>query len=243
MLKFFTASLISLGLVLSGHVSADTEALKQKLESAMPSADIRDLREVRDSGLYEAQINGQVVYFTADGKYLLQGEMVSIETRENLTENRRIERRTKTLAEIDTDELIIFAPDEPDYTLTVFTDIDCGYCREMHQQIEQYNDLGIAIRYLAFPRNGLESESFDKAEAVWCADDRHQAMTDAKNGERVEAADCDSPVSKHYNMGRNIGVRGTPAMFTDDGQSLPGYVPPKRLKEILDEETAKKSDE
>lgn len=243
MLKFFTASLLSLGLVLSGHVSADTEALKQKLESAMPSADIRDLREVRDSGLYEAQINGQVVYFTADGKYLLQGEMVSIETRENLTENRRIERRTKTLAEIDTDELIIFAPDEPDYTLTVFTDIDCGYCREMHQQIEQYNDLGIAIRYLAFPRNGLESESFDKAEAVWCADDRHQAMTDAKNGERVEAADCDSPVSKHYNMGRNIGVRGTPAMFTDDGQSLPGYVPPKRLKEILDEETAKKSDE
>lgn len=245
MLKFFTASLLSLGLVMSGLACAekDNDALKKTLESAMPEAEIRDIREVRDSGLFEAQINGQIIYFTADGKYLLQGEMVSIETRENLTENRRIERRTQALAGIDPDELIIFAPDDPEYTLTVFTDIDCGYCREMHQQIEQYNDLGIAIRYLSFPRNGLESESFDKAEAVWCAEDRHQAMTDAKNGERVKAAQCDSPVSKHYNMGRNIGVRGTPAMFTDDGQSLPGYVPPKRLKEILDEQAAKDSDE
>lgn len=245
MLKFLTASLLSLGLVMSGVACSETDndTLKKTLESAMPDAEIRDIREVRDSGLFEAQINGQIIYFTSDGKYLLQGEMVSLETRENLTEIRRIERRNQALADIDTDELIIFAPDDPEYTLTVFTDIDCGYCREMHQQIDDYNDLGIAIRYLAFPRNGLDSESFDKAEAVWCADDRHQAMTDAKNDKRVKAAQCDSPVSKHYTMGRNIGVRGTPAMFTEDGQSLPGYVPPERLKEILDEQTRKNSDE
>lgn len=244
MLKSVTAGLFSLGLVLSWPaLAADTDQLKKQLESAMPGAEITGLREVKDSGLYEAQINGQIVYFTGDGKYLLQGEMVSIETRENLTEQRRVEVRTETLANVDPQQQIIFAPDDPQYTLTVFTDIDCGYCREMHQQIDDYNDLGIAIHYMAFPRGGLGSESFDKAEAVWCADDRHQAMTDAKNDQRVKAGQCESPVAEQYQMGQNIGVRGTPAMFTEDGQSLPGYVPPKRLKEILDKQAAEDSDE
>lgn len=239
MLKLFTASLLSLALMVSVTARADTDELQKTLELTMPGAEISNLREVEDSGLYEAQINGQIIYFTGDGKYLLQGEMVSLETRENLTEKRRLETRNRALAEIDTDELIIFAPDDPDYTLTVFTDIDCGYCREMHHQIDDYNALGIAIRYMAFPRSGPGSESFDKAEAVWCADDRRQALTDAKNDKRLKAAQCESPVADHYNLGRNIGVRGTPAMFTDDGQSLPGYVPPKRLKEILDEQAGK----
>lgn len=244
MLKSVTAGLFSLGLALCWPaLAADTDQLKKQLESVMPSAEITGLREVKDSGLYEAQINGQIIYFTGDGQYLLQGEMVSLETRENLTEQRRVEVRNETLANIDPDQQIIFAPDDPQYTLTVFTDIDCGYCREMHRQIDEYNDLGIAIHYMAFPRGGLDSESFDKAEAVWCAEDRHQAMTDAKNDKRVKAGQCESPVAEQYQTGQKIGVRGTPAMFTQDGQSLPGYVPPKRLKEILDQQAAKDSDE
>ena len=132
--------------------------------------------------------------------------------------------------------MIVFEPEKIEHTITVFTDIDCGYCRKLHQQMDGYNDLGIRIRYMAFPRAGIDSASFDKAADVWCAKDRHQAMDDAKDGIKVSAKSCDNPVKAQYELGRKIGVKGTPALFLESGQMLPGYVPPKRLKQLLDEQ-------
>lgn len=215
--------------------AAEIDDLKQQLNKALPNLSIDTLQEVDNTGLYEGVINGEVVYFSADGRYVLQGELVSLESRTNLTEQRRISLRKGLLEDLNEKDMIIFEPEQVQHTLTVFTDIDCVYCRKMHSQIDQYQDLGIRIRYMAYPRGGIGSESYDDAVTVWCNDDRHDAMTRAKSGEELEAKTCDNPVEAEFNVGRQLGVQGTPALFLESGQMLPGYVPPERLKTILDE--------
>jgi len=191
-----------------------------------------------DTGLYEVLMNGDILYFTKDARYAIQGDIISLKSRENLTEKRRTGLRKQALDHANEKDMIIYTPKKTDYTVTVFTDIDCGYCRKLHSQMAQYNALGIRIRYMAFPRAGLDSESYDKAVEVWCAKDRKQAMTDAKNGQTVNAEKCENPVKAQYELGRRLGVRGTPALFLDSGEMLPGYVPPKRLKKLLDDKAA-----
>jgi len=211
--------------------------MKTKLEAIMPGVNIESMQALDNTGLYEAIISGEIIYFTKDLRYVFQGDVIALETRENITELKRVDLRQQALATIDETDLIIYEPTKTEHTLTVFTDIDCGYCRKLHQQMADYNALGIRIRYMAFPRAGLESESFDKAADVWCAKDRKQAMTDAKNGKDVDAEKCQSPIKAHYELGRRLGVTGTPALFLESGEMLPGYVPPTRLKQILDERT------
>lgn len=215
--------------------AADTDKLKQQLEKTLPEVNIDSLQEVDNTGLYEAVVNGEIIYFSADGRYALQGELVSLESRTNLTEQRKVSLRKDMLNTLDEKDMIIFEPEKPDYTLTVFTDIDCVYCRKMHSEIEQYKQQGIRIRYMAYPRGGIDSESYDDAVTVWCADDRREAMTQAKQGQELAAKTCDNPVKAEFEIGRKMGVQGTPALFMESGQMLPGYVPAERLRQILDQ--------
>ncbi len=211
--------------------------LKAELNKQLPDMQLQSLAPVGQSGLYEAVIDDRIYYFTADGQYLLQGDLLALESRENITEGRRLEVKKALLDRFNEDEMIIFAAKKPDYTVTVFTDVDCGYCRELHRQVKDYNGLGITIRYMAYPRAGAESESADKLIEVWCAKDQHKAMTDAKSQREVKKTSlCDNnPVAEQFEIGAKLGVRGTPAIFLEDGQMLPGYVPPQKLREILDE--------
>jgi thiol:disulfide interchange protein DsbC len=133
------------------------------------------------------------------------------------------------LAEVPESSMVIFAAAQPKYTITVFTDIDCGFCRKLHSQIADYNRLGITVRYLAFPRTGPGTESWAKAQQVWCSPDRKTALTRAKLGEALHVARCDDPVAREYELGRALGISGTPGIFTSDGDMLPGYVPPDEL--------------
>lgn len=215
--------------------AAEIDDLKQQLKQNLPDINFDSLQAVGDTGLYEAVINGEIIYFTADGRYVMQGELVSLESKTNLTEQRRVSLRKGIIDGLDEKDMIIFEPDEVEHTLTVFTDIDCVYCRKMHSQIEQYQDLGIRIRYMAYPRGGIGSGSYDDAVTVWCHDDRLDAMTRAKGGEELDAKTCNNPVEAEFNIGRQLGVQGTPALFLESGQMLPGYVPPERLKTILEE--------
>jgi len=223
-----------LGLV--GVVQADDADIRASLEKVMPGITIDSVGILDGTDLFEAVINGEIIYFTNDLRYVIQGDVVSLETRQNITENKRISLRKQALASLNEADMIVFEPEKIEHTITVFTDIDCGYCRKLHQQMDGYNDLGIRIRYMAFPRAGVDSASFDKAADVWCAKDRHQAMDDAKDGIKVSAESCNNPVKAQYELGRKIGVKGTPALFLESGQMLPGYVPPKRLKQLLDEQ-------
>ncbi len=225
-------------LVWMGIVHADDAEVKKTLESVMPGVNFESLRKLDNTGLYETVINGEIIYFSADGRYAFQGDVIALETRQNITANQRLKLRKAKLDSLNEADMIIYEPEHTKYTLTVFTDIDCGYCRKLHSQMAEYNKLGIRIRYMAFPRAGIDSESYDKAEEVWCADDRRQAMTDAKNAKDVNSKSCNSPVKAQYEIGRKLGVQGTPALFLESGELLPGYVPPTRLKKLLDDKAA-----
>ncbi|MDH3941605.1 MAG: DsbC family protein, partial [Xanthomonadales bacterium] len=167
-----------------------------------------------------------------------QGRVVNLETREDLTETAKAEVRQELLGGIDTAKQITFAPENPEYELTVFTDIDCGYCRKLHAQVEEYNENGISIHYMAFPRAGIGSKSYDKAVSVWCAEDQQDAMTQAKMGSDPDPLQCENPIAEQYQLGMALGVTGTPALLTADGTLIPGYMPPEKLRARLDELTA-----
>lgn len=193
-------------------------------------------------GFYQAMLSGlTVVYVSSDGKYLLQGALLDIPNRRNLTEAARASRRREMLAQVGDDASIVFAPKDPKYTVTVFTDVDCGYCRRLHQQIGEYNRLGIAVKYLFFPRTGLGTPSAAKAAAVWCAPDRRAALTEAKTGVELPAADpgCANPVARDFELGRQIGVEGTPAIYAPSGDQLGGYLPPQQMLQRLNELAAR----
>ena len=187
-------------------------------------------------GLYEIAHGGEVVYMTADGHYAIAGDIYDAGRHKNLTAQRRGEARLALLQTLPDDDAIIFSPKTPLYTVTVFTDIDCPYCRRMHGEIAEYNRLGVRVRYVFYPRSGPGTDAWRKAEAVWCAPNRQDALTRAKQGTDLPppARDaCKTPVARTYELGKELGIRGTPGIFTDRGEYLPGYLPPAQLIEKL----------
>ena len=185
------------------------------------------------SDLYEVSYGAQVFYLSVDGKYIIQGDMLDVDSRKNLTDDRRNVYRKGLLDKIDPTTAISFVPKQTKHVAYVFTDIDCPYCRRMHSQIADYNAMGIEIRYLAFPRTGIDSPSYLKAEDGWCAQDRKAALTMAKSGEKVAHKKCDNPVKSEYELGLKFGVDGTPTLVLADGTVLPGYMEPLRLAGFL----------
>lgn len=188
-------------------------------------------------GIYEILIGERVAYVTEDARYMLQGDIYDLETEENLTEQRRADARLDAISVVGETSMIVFEPEgQTEHTITVFTDIDCGYCRKLHREIADYNDKGFRVRYMFFPRSGPNTESWAKADSVWCADDRNDALTRAKRGETIDSEDCGTtPVDQHYRLGASFGIRGTPAIVTDNGVLVPGYLPADELKQRLED--------
>lgn len=190
------------------------------------------------AGMYEVRYGSIIVYLSGDGRYMLRGDLIDLEAGRNVTETARQSVRAEAIGELGEASMIVFAPDAVKHTITVFTDVDCPYCARMHQQMADYNRLGIAIRYTAFPRAGIGSPTYDKMVSVWCAEDQRSAMTDAKAGVAVDPARCDNPVEHHYEAGKAVGVTGTPAIVLESGRLIPGYVPPDELLGRLDGRTS-----
>jgi thiol:disulfide interchange protein DsbC len=185
-------------------------------------------------GLFEVRVGSKIAYVSADGRYLLQGEIVDLTTDENLTESRRESLRRDVLTEVGEAGMIVFSPPKPTTTITVFTDIDCGYCRKLHKQIADYNALGIKVRYMYFPRMGPGTESWTKAEQVACAKDRQTALTRSKLGVVLTDKPCQpNPVARHYEIGRDFGLQGTPAIVLESGELIGGYLDPAELSKYI----------
>ncbi|HVJ36705.1 MAG TPA: DsbC family protein [Stenotrophomonas sp.] len=187
------------------------------------------------AGFREAIVGGQVLYVSDDGRYLMQAQPFDIQARQFAASEGLLAYRRDQLAKVPRSERIVFSPPNPKYTITVFTDIECGYCRKLHSQIDELNRQGIAVEYLAFPRMGLGSQDYKDMVSVWCASDRKQALTAAKSGKPVAPKTCaSSPVNMEYDLGQRLGVNGTPAIFGPDGMQLGGYLPPAQLKAALE---------
>src|SRR6266700_6767948 len=201
-----------------------------QIASKVPGIRAEDLRPTPVPGLYEMTRGTDIAYVTADGKYALSGDLIELASSDNLTETRRRDLRAKLIGSIPESEMVVFGPRDPKYTVTVFTDVDCAYCRQLHSQIAEYNQLGIRVRYLFYPRTGPNTESWTKAEQVWCSDNRNDALTRAKLGKPLKAKLCaNTPVARTYAMGRDFGLQGTPAIVAADGTMFPGYLPPGEL--------------
>ncbi len=233
----FAALLVGLKITAVYAETADENSygvVEEKLRTLVPNATTIAISETPINGILQVQINSDIVYMTEEGQYLIQGQIIDLDTRDNITDQAKSGIRLGLLTDLNRDEQISFAPEKTKYDLLVFTDLDCGYCRKLHNQMAEYNEQGIAIHYLAFPRAGLGSTSYDNYVSVWCADDQQEAMTLAKSGGDPEPKKCANPIGDQYNLGREIGVTGTPSMLTLDGTMIPGYVPPAQLRQRLE---------
>ncbi len=224
-----------LGFTLSGVsiTHADEDDIRKALSKSMPSIKIDSINSSEVKGLYEVIVGPSILYISEDGKYLLQGHLIDLEARKDLTDEKLAGARTSALEKLGEEQMIIFKPEKSKYKISVFTDIDCGYCRKLHSEMDQYLEQGITVQYLFYPRAGKGSDSYNKAVSVWCSDDRNEALTVAKKGGTPEVKTCDNPVDDHMKMGIAFEVKGTPMIVTEKGNIFPGYVPAKQLVKAL----------
>lgn len=229
--------LLAAGTVAGDELEADRQRIEEALKAVNPDIRVDQVQPSPVEGLYQVVIGGQVVYVSADGRYLLQGDMLDLERRQSVSDTLRSEARRERIEAHGSENMIIYeAEGETRHVVTVFTDIDCPYCRQMHERIGEYTGGGIEVRYIQMPRAGEGSESYRKAVAVWCASDRKAAMDRAKQGESMGGADCDNPVASQLQLARDLGVNATPTFITEQGTMRRGLVGAEELLEMLDEE-------
>ncbi|HAG72516.1 MAG TPA: protein-disulfide isomerase [Gammaproteobacteria bacterium] len=233
--------LITVTLVLLTN-TAGAQSLRDKLSAAIETASQNQLQivgitETPLSNIYRVELStGEMLYADAGGDYLFAGDMykTSAAGLMNLSAGTRSERTVELIAAVPEDEMIIFTPEAATLaTITVFTDVDCTYCRKLHGDIEALLARGVQIRYMAYPRGGANADSYDKMISVWCSDDRQKSLAQAKNGQNLPTQDCENPVLKHHAMGNQLGITGTPALVMPDGTLVPGYMDVDRLTAML----------
>lgn len=232
-----------MALLFSGWLKADPKAvIESSIRKIMPGIHLDSIKASPVPGLYEVMVGSNILYVSDDGNYLLQGSLVDIPNQKNLTEAQQAVSRLAALDKIGVNRMIVFKPKIQSHFIHVFTDIDCGYCRKLHSEIDQYLKEGIEVRYLFFPRAGEGSDSYFKAVSVWCAKNRNEALTKAKKGDPIDKKECDNPIKEHMALGNAFGASGTPMIVTDKGEIIPGYVPAPKLAGILARKEAFKVD-
>ncbi len=230
---------VSAAFLLSAAAMADEpaeyNAVQINIASQFDMIDPEDVKPSPVEGWYTIHSGAIVAYVSEDGRYLLQGDLIDLNTRTNISEDIRNQGRADLMASIPDTESILFSPANAEYTVDIFTDVDCTYCRRLHAQIDQYLEQGIAVRYFLYPRNGPQSQAWATAEEVWCSNDRNSALTAAKADRKFASTNCDaSKIAEHYALGQDVGLSGTPAIVFDDGTLISGYLPPNQLKMRLD---------
>lgn len=248
MLKTWLLALCLGGLSLTA-VAADTkpaavspaaeQMVRQAIKGLAANVQVDSIQLAPMPGFYQVIASGQMVYVSADGKYLMHGDVVDLTTRKNISDAAWANFRRKELAKVPASARIVYAPKDPKYTITVFSDVNCGFCRALHEHMAAFNKAGIAVEYLAWPREGLVSTSgsptatYAEMASIWCASDRKAAFTAAVEGSKPKSATCANPVKDQFNLGLKLGVSGTPMIIAADGRTLGGYVTPEQLLQAL----------
>lgn len=229
----FTSLLAVTSLVLAGtaaHADEQLDAVRDKVSGMFDSIAAEDVDTSGVDGWYKIQKGAIVAYISADGRYLMQGDMIDLDQQVNLTELARNSARRELMDTLEDGQVIAFRPAEVKHTVTIFTDVECGYCRRLHSQIDDYMEAGIEVRYLLYPRNGPASRAWNTSEDVWCSADRRGALTAAKLDRDFETQQCDaSIIQDHYVLGQEVGLTGTPAIVLEDGELIAGYLPADQL--------------
>jgi thiol:disulfide interchange protein DsbC len=220
---------------------AAEKTVRQALDTLSAGVQIDSVEPAPIPGFYQVIAAGQLIYVSADGKYLLNGDLVDLAKKRNLSEAGWATFRKAELAKVPASERIVFAPAHPKYTITVFTDVTCAYCRELHKSMAAYNKEGIAVEYLAWPREGVINDAgqptptYTEMVSVWCSADRNASLTAAKHDHTPKPASCVNPVKQQYDLGLRLGIEsmGTPAVFAEDGSMIGGYLPPAQMLDAV----------
>ena len=229
-MKFFSLLFFVSSLFMTFTVSAEvdnSEKLKQALAKSMPNVKASRISATPVDGLYEVIVGSQVVYMSADARYMIEGDLFDLKTKTNVSEEAKSTIRLAAIEKLGADDMLIYKPEKIKDTITVVTDIDCPYCRRLHREIPDYMKNDIQVRYIFMPLKG--AADMKKTVSVWCSDDPQKALDTAKSGGEVEDKSCDNPIKDHLKIARELGVRGTPAILLEDGRLLPGYVPVDKL--------------
>lgn len=225
--------LFSLLILQTGIASAATSEIEENLKKNLPHYEIQSVELHEQSGLYVVTLtNGPPLYATPNGEHFLVGDLYRMDGELGLVNETEAAKLTQ-VESLPAEQMIVFAAENEKAHISVFTDITCGYCRMLHREIEELNDLGITVRYLAYPRAGTHSETYEQMVSIWCAEDPNEWMTKAKAGQSVPSNQCNSPVAGHYALGQSIGVRGTPTLVLSTGKLIPGYLPAEKLAQEL----------
>lgn len=201
-----------------------TEKVKNGLAETLPGISVSSVSNTVIPGIYELLTDGQIYYVDESAKYVIDGSLIELSTRANLTDARLGGVHVGLIESIGEENMLIYEPEEPsNRSITVFTDISCGYCRRLHSELDTLLEHGVRVRYVLFPRAGLGSQAHKDLESVWCADDPQAAMTNAKAGGQIEPRTCDNPIERHVALAERVGLRGTPLIYTDSGEKVPGY--------------------
>lgn len=241
LIKSLVGCLIVFTSVLSwaDEATVDSEVEQQlidMLQQAVPNIPIVGVEPSQLEGFYEITLaNGERVFSRPGMNYFIAGNLFQPTTEGlvNLTELKRDDYRAERLASIDSADKITFKPKDKKASVIVFTDVDCGFCRKLHLEMDEYLEAGIEVNYLAYPRAGVGTASYNKIVGAWCAEDKQDAMTRLKAGQRVNSKACDNPVADQYRLARELGVRGTPAIITESGHIISGYRSAPVLAQML----------
>ncbi|NLW04228.1 MAG: DsbC family protein [Pseudomonadaceae bacterium] len=218
---------------ISSAMAAPKDAMQLRLQKIDSRIEVVAVKESPIDNFYEVQLSsGDLLYVNKQADYIFTGNLLEItnDGLVDLTEDSRSNIRTKIIQAVPVAEQVVFAAKgKTKAVVQIFTDSTCPYCSRLHEQVPELNKQGVEVRYLAFPRQGPQGKGFDDLVNIWCADDRQQAMTAAKAGKKLATKQCDNPIAEQYNLGRKLGVQGTPAIFLPDGRVIPGFVPAERL--------------
>jgi len=218
-----------LSVLLSSTASAGEKEIRQALKALDPNTPVQSIKPAKIDGLFEVVIGSEVYYVSANGRYIFNGDIYDAGTRENLTSVARGKIALNLMGKVGEKGMIIYEPKKVRRTLTVFTDVDCPYCRKFHDDLPQHLANGIRVRYVMFPLRGLKSKVYRKEVSVWCSKDRKKAFDEAKAGKAVKEKQCANPIADNYILAQKLGVNSTPTLMTDKGVLLPGYMPPAHL--------------
>ena len=212
------------------------EQLESEIKKRLPDIDISSIAETPIDGVYEMISGGQIYYIGASGKHIIDGDLIDLDTRANLTADRLGRIHIGLINNIKEEDMLIYpSTKDTGRSITVFTDTSCGFCRKLHQELDVLLDAGISVRYLLFPRAGVGSAAHKNLESVWCAENPQAAMTIAKAGGEVAQKACSNPIRTHMAMAEQVGLRGTPLIYLDTGQQIPGYRAAADLVRLVNE--------
>jgi len=229
-MKKFLLVLVSLfSVFLLSTAAAGEKEIRQALQTLDPNTPVQSIKPAKIDGLFEVVIGNEVYYVSKNGRYIVNGDIFDASTRENLTSVARGKLALQVLDKVGESGMIIYEPKKVRRTLTVFTDVDCPYCRKFHDDLPQHLANGIRIRYVMFPLRGLKSNVYRKEVSVWCSKDRQKAFDEAKAGKVMKEKQCANPIADNYILAQKLGVNSTPTLMTDKGVLLPGYMPPAHL--------------